>query len=153
MSNFWGTALGVTAQPVAPARPAVGGYSPSPYFTPAQPSQAPVQAPEAPEGENVPGQWGDVATARKKARSASLTETCPECGSGNYFQPPGMKNYVTQCFDCGWNERMTHPSAGGGVSSDSSAPVRAARQLDSSGASNFHGNVFDPAQGGAGRVG
>lgn len=151
MSNFWAGALGVTppvATPAAPARPVVGGYAPSPYFTPAQPQNAPSEAPEASEGPQVPGQWGDVTVARQKAQSAKLTDVCPECGSGNYFAPKGMPNYMPQCYECGYNPRFAQMTAGGGLPSDSSAPSRPARQHNPKGVSQYHPEmIIDPASG------
>lgn len=34
-----------------------------------------------------------------KAQSAALTDTCPSCGSANYFS---IQNTTPRCYDCGY---------------------------------------------------
>lgn len=138
MSNFWATTLGTQAPTQAQPRTNPGGYSPSPYFAPPQTVQAPSQAPEEPEGPPGPEQWGNVAEASRKALSARLTDTCPDCGSANFFSPHGMPNAMPQCYECGYNPRFAQMTAGGGLPSDSNAPSRPARQLNPKGTSNYN---------------
>ena len=61
--------------------------------------------------------------------SARSTETCPDCGSGNYFRPNGHANAMAQCYNCGYNPRFAHSTAGAGMPSDRSAPTRPAKQV------------------------
>lgn len=133
MSNFWSQ---VAAAPAAAPAP-VAGYSPSPFFAPPQPFQAPSQAPAAVEAPEVPGQWGSIAASTAKAQSSRLTQTCPECNSGNFFAPHGQPNMMPVCYNCGYNPRFSQMTAGGGLPSDSSAPARPAKQMNSKGTSNF----------------
>jgi ribosomal protein S27E len=76
-------------------------------------------------------------TAPTKARSAHMTALCPDCGSSNYFQPSA--NTMAQCYECGYNPRFGHSTAGMGIPSDAGAPVPA-KQLNPQGTSNFNPN-------------
>lgn len=78
---------------------------------------------------------GDTAPAQTKAKSARMNATCPDCGSGNFFQ--GQPNSMPQCYECGYNPRFGHSTAGAGIPSDAGAPVPARGQSNPSGASNF----------------
>jgi ribosomal protein L37E len=55
--------------------------------------QAPSQQPMTPYQEPVQANPGS------KAQSASKTETCPDCGSGNYH---GFNGSKTRCYECGY---------------------------------------------------
>lgn len=90
------------------------------------------------------GTWGTVEGSLKKAVSAKLTETCPECGSGDYFRPAGQPNAMQQCYTCGYNGRFAHSTAGGGMPSDGSAPTHPSRQIASGGKGGV--NNFRPQQ-------
>lgn len=141
MSNFWGAVLNNAPAVSAPA--VATGYRPSPYFTPQMVPQATVPAVQQPQ----PGQYGNPHIASQMAKSASLTATCPDCGSGNYFAPQGMPNAMTQCYECGYNPRFGHTTAGAGMpGGQSSGPTRPSKQLNPAGKSNFNGgsdgNVF-----------
>jgi hypothetical protein len=132
--SFWSTQLGGAPAPVAPAAPSAypGGWSPSPYFQrPAvQAPTSPQVAPQQPEQQQG---WGTIQGSIKKARSASLTDTCPECNSGDYFRPVGNPNAMIQCYSCGYNPRFAHMTAGGGLPSDASSPAQPARQIEGGG--------------------
>ena len=63
-----------------------------PMATPAMP---PSQQPMAP----MPQQFQQVNDPARLAQSASHTQTCPECNSGNYF---AFQNSSARCYDCGY---------------------------------------------------
>jgi predicted nucleic-acid-binding Zn-ribbon protein len=75
--------------------------------------------------------------ANTKARSARMTENCPDCGSTNYFRPHGVGNAMAQCYECGYNPRFSHSTAGAGIPSDAGAATPA-KQLNPKGLSNFN---------------
>lgn len=56
------------------------------------PPMPPSQQPMTPYQQPLP-----QSTAR--AHSASLNDSCPDCGSGNYFSIQGAK---ARCYDCGY---------------------------------------------------
>lgn len=135
--NFWATQLGGTPAPAPAQQPSIAGYpngySPSPFYQPpAQQHQQPVQQHQQVPQQND-GEWGTIEGSLKKARSASLTETCPECGSGDFFKPQGNPNAMSQCYTCGYNPRFGHTTAGGGMPSGDTGPTQAARQTESGG--------------------
>lgn len=56
---------------------------------PQAPSQVPMTAFQQPQTQ----------TTAPKAQSASLNDSCPDCGSANYFSVQGAK---ARCYDCGY---------------------------------------------------
>lgn len=96
MSNFWSKALGTPA----PAQQQMPGTSqqPRPWWQQATP---PTSAPQQQVVQTIPGSSAYLPT---QARSATLTETCPSCQSGNYFKS-GMTT-MPQCYECGYNPRF-----------------------------------------------
>lgn len=71
------------AQPTSTVRP-----TPAPM---APPSQLPMTP--------MPQQFQQTQDPARLAQSASLTERCPDCGSGNYFS---VQNSQARCYDCGY---------------------------------------------------
>ncbi len=65
-----------------------------------------------------------------KAQSARNTETCPECGSGDYRGGLGA-NEMKRCFDCGYNPRFMQQAAG--IPSDKSGSATPSRQVPTGG--------------------
>lgn len=131
MSNFWSNALGLNTPAPAPARVEPTDQTQGPWWsrplvpqTTQEPAQQFVQPPQVPQQPQPPS----------KAVSARSSATCPNCGSGNYFQPQGQPNAMTQCYECGYNPRFSQAS--GGIPSDKSTPVQAARQVST--ANNFN---------------
>lgn len=120
--SFWDRVAGGVTAPAEgapqapPAAPTTRPWWDSPALMPHQQSSPP---PEAPETVTVP----------QKAMSARSKETCPECGSGNYFKPVGHANAMSQCYTCGYNPRFAHSTAGAGMPSDRSVPTRPAKQV------------------------
>ena len=58
--------------------------------------QAASQQPMTPYQEPAPS---TPQSAASKAQSASKTETCPDCGSGNYH---GFNGSKPRCYECGY---------------------------------------------------
>lgn len=52
------------------------------------------------------------------------------------FKPQGMPNAMEQCYECGYNPRFAHSTAGAGMPSDSTAPTRPSRQVST--ANNYN---------------
>lgn len=137
MSDFWTKALGgaVTAPPApAPVQQTTAWWDvPRPTSNP-QPESLPEQQPSMPQPyypQAVPEEGVPL-----KAKSARSTARCPDCGSGNFFKPDGNPSAMEQCYHCGWNPRFAHSTAGAGMPSDKSAPVRPAKQVST--ANNFN---------------
>ena len=59
------------------------------------PPMPPSQVPMAP----MPQQFQQVNDPSRLAQSASQTQSCPDCGSGNYF---AFQNTQARCYDCGY---------------------------------------------------
>jgi hypothetical protein len=139
VSNFWADRLGTApAAPAAPPAQPQAAPQQGPWWQP----PAPVQPQQAPPQQVV----AEEEYTTEKAQSSRLTETCPECGSGNIFKPKGMPNAMPQCYHCGWNPRFEHSTAGAGMPSDKSVPVQSARQISggggAGGVSNYNpGNI------------
>lgn len=137
MSNFWASRLGVS-QPAAPQQqpvsaPALVPWWANDYAQYVQPQTPQPQAQE-PTAEPEPGGWGTIAGSMRKAKSAKLSDVCPECGSGNMFRPEGSPNAMLQCYECGYNPRFSQTGGQGGMPSGESGPATPARQLASAGA-------------------
>lgn len=58
---------------------------------PMPPSQQPLQP--------MPQQFQQSEDPSRLAQSASQTQTCPDCNSGNYF---AVANAQARCYDCGY---------------------------------------------------
>ena len=116
MSDWWSRKL--SGQPTqAPTRPA----PPSTGYLP--PVQPPTPQPAAPT----------------KTTYTDKQSTCPGCGSDNYFSMG--RTAVTRCYDCGYPVEQ----GSSGLQGDSTGPVKAARQVPSTG--------YQPQNIAAGRVG
>lgn len=63
----------------------------------------------------------------QRAQSAKDTEVCPDCGSVNYIAPAGHPNAMKQCFNCGFNPRFAHSTAGATGIGQNNLPTRTAR--------------------------
>lgn len=123
MSGFWAKVVtgGVPApapqQPQAPSsRPwwQESFYATPAPSTPQQVAQAPLQP--------------DVYMPRQ-AVSTRVTETCPNCGCGNYFQPHATPNAMKQCYECGYNARFEQMASYGAAVPSDGAPAQPARQV------------------------
>lgn len=143
MGNFWAERLGISQQqqPAPAAQPAApqGPWWANASYTSGQPSvvvqdgsQQVVSQPE--QG----GTWGTVEGSMRKAKSASLKDTCPECGSSNYGRPLGKKNHMAQCQECGYNDRFGLQSGSDPISRDA-GPARPSKQLVGTGARGMGG--------------
>lgn len=154
MSNFWAQRLGVQPapqpvqqQPAAPtATPGAPWWAPQPL--PQQFQPAPVQQPQyAPQQQAQPEEqhhgWGSIKGSMAKAKSAKLTSTCGNCGSGNVFRP--TPNAMEQCYDCGENPRFSQTGGEGGLPSEVSGPTQQARQISGGGGAGGVNN-FNPQQ-------
>lgn len=125
MGNFWANRVAQQQAPAAPPQPAPAPASNAPWWLPKQAPQVPqqvVQQPQVPQ-QGVPDENGQVPIGyllhqegyqytSDKAQSARDTERCPECDSGNYLKPKGVPNAMKQCFECGYNPRFAHSTAG-----------------------------------------
>ncbi|MEU1552115.1 hypothetical protein ABZ517_05260 [Streptomyces scabiei] len=117
MSDFWLQKLREAGGAPAPAAPQAGltpsgapwwahpTYGPPP--SPAQP-QPHVQAPQA-------------AYQTTKAQSAKNTETCPSCGSDEYWRPTPKTHPI--CNSCHYP--VQNSTQGVAIANNSSAPARA----------------------------
>jgi len=144
--GFWDNVAGNTS-PAPAVQPQAAPQQPAdstPWWMAGQAPQATAQAQPA-----APGQPEDYHP--RQARSAALTDLCPECGSVNCFRPMGQPNAMPQCYECGWNPRFGHSTAGAGMPSLKDLPVHAARQAGTD-VNNFNGQTYDPAKGGAGKI-
>lgn len=79
-ADWWAKKLGNS-----PQLP-VGRPDPSPQMPPSQQPMSPMPTFQAP--------------VVSKAQSASSVETCPDCGSGDYFS--ATRETSKRCFDCGY---------------------------------------------------
>lgn len=92
-ADWWAKKLGNTA-PVPQGRPA--------DMPPMPPSQVPLpqmpvfQTPQEPAS---------------KAQSARMVDTCPDCGSGNYFS--ATPQTTLRCYDCGYPVQQSGSRYGG----------------------------------------
>lgn len=67
-----------------------------------QPNDTPQQIPQAPPSQQPMTQFNQPAQPTEpaaKAQSASQTQTCPDCGSANYF---GFNGSKPRCYECGY---------------------------------------------------
>lgn len=68
----------------------------------AQPNTTPAQIPQAPPSQQPMTQFEQPAQTQDptaKAQSAKLNESCPDCGSANYF---GVQGSRPRCYECGY---------------------------------------------------
>lgn len=142
MSNFWSdVARGSAPAPAQPRQEPVATQNP--WWIPGTPQHHQQQTVEV-----APPVEQDYHP--RQAQSDRLKDTCPGCGSVNYMRPIGSRSAM-RCYDCGYNEHMGMSLVGEGIPADKSTPVHQSRQVSTS--NNFNPTTFDPAQGGAGRVG
>ena len=122
MSNndWWARRLGGGATPRQAMPPT--GPAPQVPYTP------PVQQPNVRVGYNP--ETDHLVT---KAQSAKRSDTCPDCGSGNYFAPQGTQRM--RCYDCGYPIQQTG-SGIAGTGGSSSGPTQKAIQVGQSGGFN-----------------
>lgn len=115
MSDFWARAIGA-AHPPAPARdqaPLDAWWAP--------PRPAPLREvidshlPQSPPKEDAP--------APRQAQSASATDRCPHCGSGDYFRP--SLETKPRCYTCGYP--VLHSTSG--MMSTEATAAKPARQI------------------------
>lgn len=138
--SFWANRLGVQPQqPQAPAHPQPAHQAPAgPWWAVPQPAQQQsVQQTVTPQqqGSVTPAgeaHFGDLLSQdgyhTEKAQSAKDSELCPECDSPNYLAPKGHPNAMKQCFNCGYNPRFAHSTAGAsGIGQSNVAAPKPAR--------------------------
>ncbi len=105
-SDWWARKLGAApaqGQPAAPRpytpQPPPSQQAPPRYFPP--PPQDPDEEQEEEGGlhRGDPESWSRASKAAKEEKG-----TCPECGSGNYFDATYKKkgSSNSHCFDCGY---------------------------------------------------
>lgn len=150
MSGFWAQRVGASQQQAtAPATVAarnqpwwMPGVAPQSTSAPvheqvveaARWGQGTVQQPQqqatvAPQQEvSIGALLSQDGYTTEKAKSAQDNEPCPDCGSPNFIRPHTSKNAMKQCFNCGYNERFAHSTAGAsGIGQKNVAPPKAAR--------------------------
>lgn len=144
MSDFWARRLGApTPQPqqapqTVPQQPAAAStapwWAPSGWGRTEPVPAAPVSYQQAPE-TNAYG--GTEEGSAKKAPSARKTDTCPECGSGNYLVD--SQGRARPCFDCGY-PIVQSGSGGGGLPAGQGGPATPTRQTADGGRvrNNYH---------------
>lgn len=120
--GFWDKALTPNA-PVSSAPQPV--TTTEPWFRQTAIPSPKASIPATPHVEEPP--------APVKAQSARSSETCPDCGSGNFFKPQGHPNAMSQCYECGWNPRFAHSTAGAGMPTGDGGPATPARQVSTTG--------------------
>ena len=132
--SFWEKALGGPVQTAPRTVPQTSHDAPwwqTSFLPPSQPQPVPQY-----QGQ-VMEQHAPVVTSAPSARS---TQTCPNCGSGNYTKGDTAGS-MTRCFECGYNPRfdqMAFAATGG-------QPTKATTQAAST-QSGFHGNIQSAAQ-------
>lgn len=137
MSDFWAKKLGLDSPRSAgytrtPAPATNPGYRPWWDVTPAPAQQVDSQpAPSQQQTGLTEADKQRLARVMNLAKSARLTETCPECGSGNYMHVEGS-NARKRCFDCGF---PVVQSGSGGLPADGGPATPAAQIHD--GSSNY----------------
>lgn len=82
-SDWWAKRLGTPTPPVQVGRP-----DPSPAMPPSQQPMA-----------QMPVFQQQAQPSSERAQSARQVESCPDCGSGNYF---AIQNAAPRCYDCGY---------------------------------------------------
>lgn len=122
-NDWWANKLGgkTSSSPTPATGPAPG----VPYTPPAQ--QPNVQVNYDPENDQLVS----------KARTARMSDRCPECNSGNYFAPQGTQRM--RCYDCGYPV-MQSGSGAGTTGGSGSGPTQAAKQVGQGG--GFNPNVI-----------
>lgn len=166
MSDFWQRRLQPTTtappQQAPPPQPSGGpwwmpGAAPR---TVTQPQQVPVQQPGTVQPGSTPAgpSTGEVPIelllqqdqyTTEKAQSARDAERCPDCDSVNYMAPKGHPNAMKQCFECGFNPRFAHSTAGAsGIGQKNVEAPRAARVQVNSPPAGFPamGSLINPGQ-------
>lgn len=106
MSNFWSNKFG-NAAAAAPA----------------------VQHPQLPGAHTFAPAPAVVAQGNPKAPSSRSTNSCPECGSGNYTGHPGDSTKMLRCYDCGYNPRFGQQSGAAGLPAGQGTPASPSRQV------------------------
>ena len=147
VSDFWARRIGAKPSPPAAPAPPQQPASNRPWWMAPAPAQAPPAAPQPAEqqqdqnpapaqdqGSVTPGgeaHFGELIRqdhyTTEKAQSARDSEPCPDCGSPNYIRPHTSKNAMKQCFNCGYNERFAHSTAGASGIGQKNLPTRTAR--------------------------
>lgn len=128
VADFWSKAFSGQAAASPPQQQTTPAVTQRPWWDAITPTTA------------TPEQVQPQPTAPSKAVSARSTQRCPDCGSENYFQPQGMPNAMRQCYECGYNPRFAHSTAGAGMPTDSAAPAQPARQISTS--NNYNPGVI-----------
>lgn len=146
MSSFWDRLSPDAAPASAPQQATQTQTGGAWWQAPALLQQSlpqPVAAPTAP-----PASLSEALLATgpvpSKAMSARSNATCPSCGSDNYFRPTGHPNSMEKCFECGYNARFAHSTAGAGMpSGGDGGPVTPSKQVAHGGLqNNFNPGVF-----------
>ena len=132
MSSFWDSVVAAQAPQVVHQPPPVQQQQ-GPWWSPQPVYQQSPMPPTGVRQETVPNLAEEeviaLANARKAAKSARLTDTCPDCGSTFFFQP--VPNSLWQCSECSYNSRWT--TVGGGGLQGSDGPTIPSKQLVSAG--------------------
>lgn len=111
-SDFWARRLGATTPATAaprPPAPATGTpWWQAPVYDTARVPTHPAQQPPGPLDVNP---LTAIPVRPHLAPSTLQTETCPNCGSGNFGKV--SHQYAARCFDCGHGlDRNQHSTAG-----------------------------------------
>lgn len=119
-SDWWARKLGT--QPQAPQ----GRPDPMPPMPPSQQPMAPMPTFQQPQ------------TQATKAQSARSTDTCPDCGSSNYFSATPQTSL--RCYDCGYPIQQSGSRYGGLAGAVVEGSAKAATGNDST--NNWNPNTF-----------
>jgi ribosomal protein S27AE len=122
-SDWWAQKLGGAKGPTPVSTPSVGPSQGNVYRPPAQTPNVQVSY-DAQQDQTI-----------SKAVSSRVSQTCPNCLSGNYFAPMGTQRL--RCYDCGYP--VVQSGSGAGMPSESSGPTQKAKQVGSSG---FNPNII-----------
>jgi ribosomal protein S27AE len=125
MSNdWWSKKLGNT-----PSKPGVPPTSPAPSVPYTPPAQQPnVQVSYDPNQDQLV----------TRAQTAKMNDSCPGCGSGNYFAPQGTQRM--RCYDCGYP--VVQSGTGSGMPSGSANPNGPTLKAKQVGSSGFNPNII-----------
>lgn len=98
-----------------------------------RPTDIPMPPSQQPMTPYVPPQ---AHPAVSKAQSASQVQSCPDCGSGNYF---AINNSTPRCYDCGYPLQQSGSKYGALTGAKVEGPTKSSRGNDAT-------NNFNPQQ-------
>lgn len=106
----------------------LGGQQPAPQYTP--PQTPPVSYPAQSYPQQQPPVVNPELQGHRIPQSATSSERCPNCASGNYGRSTPESR--ARCYDCGYPIQQSG-SGVPGVRVPTEGPVQAAKQISTGG--------------------